>query len=302
MTERQIAWIGLGNMGLPMATNLANSGWKVSAFNRTPRHLPGTGLRIAATLAEATKGQRLFATMLSDDQAVGSVLKGPSGLLDLLPEGGVHLSFSTLSPTFVEEIAKEHGRRGQILVSCPVFGRPDRARDATLTVVAAGPESIVNDLKPVFAAVGSTLFIAGQEPQQANWVKILGNFTLGGLLETLAETLSLAERAGVDQQLLIDILDTALYHSPVFKNYGQLMAEKNWDPAGFRMRLGLKDIRLVLKESDRLDAALPLADLLHSGFLSGINRGLGDLDWSALLKVRSDDAGAPATGKSPFPS
>ena len=294
MEKKTLAWIGLGNMGLPMARNLHRGGHLVTAYNRTPEKaldLSRDGVTVVSSIREVMAGQSIVGTMLSDDQSVRSVCEGASGLFELLPAEGIHLSFSTLSPTFVEELTQEHERRGQILVSCPVFGRPDRAHEGTLTIVCAGRGDVLASMENLFKALGSNIFNAGDRPFMANWVKILGNFTLGGVLETLAEALSLGDRVGVDPKMLVEILDTALYHSPVFRGYGNLMAEEKWDPAGFRMKLGLKDIRLVLKESDRLDVSLPLADVIHSGFISGVHRGYGDLDWSALMKVRADDAG-----------
>ena len=294
LDKKTLAWIGLGNMGLPMARNLHRKGHHVTGYNRTPekaRDLSALGFKVFSSIREALSGQSIVATMLSDDPSVRSVCEGASGLFELLPPKGIHLSFSTLSPTFVEEMTQEHERRGQILISCPVFGRPDRADAATLTIVTAGDREVLALMEDLFQALGSDLFHVGDRPSKANWVKILGNFTLGGLLETLSESLSLGERAGINPETLVEILDTALYHSPVFRGYGNLMATEKWDPAGFRMKLGLKDIRLVLKESDALEVSLPLADLIHSGFISGIHRGYGELDWSALKKVRADDSG-----------
>jgi 3-hydroxyisobutyrate dehydrogenase-like beta-hydroxyacid dehydrogenase len=294
MDKKKLAWIGLGNMGLPMARNLHRGGYLVTGYNRTPekaRSLSEEGMSVVSSIREALVDQSIVATMLSDDSSVRSLCDGKDGLFDLLPPKGIHLSFSTLSPSFIEELTKEHERRGQNLISCPVFGRPDRADSATLTIVTAGAPEILSSMEELFKTVGNTVYNVGEDPYKANWVKILGNFTLAGLLETLAESLSLSDRVGVDPKMLVEILDNALYHSPVFRGYGNLMAEKTWEPAGFRMKLGLKDVRLVLKESDRLEVSLPLADLVHSGFISGIHRGYGELDWSALLKVRSDDAG-----------
>lgn len=294
MDKKTLAWIGLGNMGLPMARNLYRGGHMVTGYNRTPekaRSLSAEGMTVVSSISAVLAGQSIVGTMLADDHSVRTVCEGKTGLFEVLPPKGIHLSFSTLSPTFVEELTREHERRGQILLSCPVFGRPDRADSATLTIVTAGQSEALSSMKDLFNTLGNTIHHVGEKPYIANWVKILGNFTLAGLIETLAESLSLANRVGIDPKMLVEILDTALYHSPVFRGYGNLMAEKGWNPAGFRMQLGLKDIRLVLKESDRLDVFLPLADIIHSGFISGIHRGYGDLDWAALMKVRADDAG-----------
>ncbi|MGL3709308.1 NAD(P)-dependent oxidoreductase [Leptospirillum ferriphilum] len=292
---KDAVWIGTGNMGLPMAKNLLRSGIHLSVHNRTPQRLAPlltAGAHAIADLPGSLSRTPLVFTMLADDAAVKETVTKEGGLLDSLPEGGVHVSMGTLSPGFVEGLSKSHAERGQILVSAPVFGRPDRAEAGTLTIVSAGPQKTLESLLPLLEEMGSPVFCVGEDPSLANHIKVLGNFTLAGLLETLAESLSLARRVGVSPEQLVEILDTALYRSPVFKNYGQLMARENFEPAGFRMRLGLKDVRLVQKEADRVDVALPLADLLHAGFLAGIHRGMDDWDWSALGRVRAEDAGA----------
>ncbi|AKS22978.1 MAG: Putative NAD-binding 6-phosphogluconate dehydrogenase [Leptospirillum sp. Group II 'C75'] len=292
---KEAVWIGTGNMGLPMAKNLLRSGIRLGVHNRTPQRLAPllkAGAHAIADLRGSLSGTPLVFTMLADDAAVKETVLKEGGLLDSLPQGGVHVSMGTLSPGFVLELSKTHTERGQILVSAPVFGRPDRAEAGTLTIVAAGPQKTLESLLPLLEHLGSPVFCVGEDPSLANHIKVLGNFTLAGLLETLAESLSLARRVGVSPGQLVEILDTALYRSPVFRNYGQLMAREDFQPAGFRMRLGLKDVRLVQKEADRVDVALPLADLLHAGFLAGIHRGMEDWDWSALGQVRAEDAGA----------
>ena len=292
--SEQVAWIGTGNMGFPIAENLLKNGWDLSVTNRSIERaepLVHFGAKIAPSVGEAVSGRGIAATLLSDDEAVRTVAEGPGGLIENLPPGGIHISFSTLSPGFVEQLARRHAEKGQILVAAPVFGRPDRAKAATLTIVTAGPARVLDRLEPLFRAIGSEVFRVGDEPWKANWVKILGNFTLGGILETLAETLALSRRVDLSPALMVEILDTALYRSPVIRNYGTLMAEEAFEPAGFRMRLGLKDINLVATAAAKLDIPLPLADLVRNGFMSGLHRGYENLDWSALSKVRAEDAG-----------
>lgn len=294
MTE-PLAWIGTGNMGFPMAENLLKNQWDLAVTNRSIERaepLARLGAKLSKSVGEAVAGRAVAATLLSDDEAVRVVAEGPGGLLERLPKGGIHISFSTLSPGFVEDLANRHEERGQILVAAPVFGRPDRAKAATLTIVTAGPAAVLDRLEPLFKSVGSNVFRVGDEPWKANWVKILGNFTLGGLLETLAETLALARRVDLPPAFMVDILDTALYRSPVIRNYGTLMAEEAYEPAGFRMRLGLKDLNLVATAASKLEVPLPLADLVRDGFMAGLHRGYENFDWSALAKVRAEDAGA----------
>lgn len=293
----RIGFIGLGNMGRAMATNLLADGHQVTVFNRTPARadaLVQAGAERAATVAEACRAEVVF-TMLADDQAVHQVVFGDdefgAGILDALPEGGVHVSSSTIGVDLAGQLAAAHADAGQRFVSAPVFGRPEAAAAAKLFVVAAGAPGAVEAVSPLLAAVGQRTFVLSERPEAANLVKLSGNFLIGSVLESLGEAMALVGKGGVDRKDYLEVLTSTLFDAPVYHTYGGLIAEERFTPAGFAAPLGLKDVRLVLEAGERLQVPLPIAGLLRDRFLTLLANGGADLDWSAIATLSDRDAG-----------
>jgi 3-hydroxyisobutyrate dehydrogenase-like beta-hydroxyacid dehydrogenase len=288
----QAGFIGLGNMGQPIARNLLKAGHEIVAFNRTAsraQELASDGARVAATIAEAC-APGVVMTMLSDDRAVEECVFGAKGVLDSLPAGGLHISLSTISVELSKRLAQAHAGRAQEYVAAPVFGRPQAAEAAQLVVVAAGPAGPVGRARPLLEAIGRKLFVLGAEASQANVTKLMGNFLIAAALEALSEAFALAEKSGVAPAQALGIVNT-IFRSPVYENYGRLIVEESPQPVGFKMLLGLKDARLILAAADGASAPMPLASLVHDHLLSGVARGMGESDWSALAAVVAEEAG-----------
>ncbi len=292
----QVGFIGLGNMGQPIARNVLKAGHSVIAYNRTRSRaeaLASSGARIANIPAEACQADVVI-TMLADDQAVEAVVFGEQGILASLPAGAMHVSMSTISVALSKRLAKEHAARNQGYVAAPVFGRPEAAEAAKLLVVAAGPAPAVERAKPILEAISRKLVVLGTEQSSANLVKLAGNFTIASMLETLGEAFALMRKAGIDVQQFHEVVNSSLIQSPVYENYGKIIGSERYEPAGFKLRLGLKDVRLALAAADELAVPLPLASMIHDHLVEGLARGYGDIDWSGLAKVLAEDAGLKA--------
>ncbi len=176
-------------------------------------------------------------------------------------------------------------------MASPVFGRPQAAEAAKLLVVAAGPKDAVERCRPLLEAVGDRLFVLGSEAEAANTLKLGGNFLIASMLEALGEALALMRKSGVDPAQFLEIVNGSLFKSPVYENYGKIIVEERFQPAGFKMSLGLKDVRLILAAGEAANVPLPLASLMRDRLISGIARGYGETDWSAVAKVAAADAG-----------
>ncbi|HWE53527.1 MAG TPA: NAD(P)-dependent oxidoreductase [Bryobacteraceae bacterium] len=292
----RVGFIGLGKMGTGMARNLLAAGHEVAVWNRSPekaRALEGNGARVASTPAEACYGAEAVLTMLADDQAVHDVVFWANGIADSLGRGAIHISCSTISTELARTLAAEHAGRGHGYLSVPVFGRPEAAANAKLLVIAAGQKEIIDYCQPLFNAIGRQTIVAGSEPWQANLVKICGNFTIASAIETLSETFAAIKKSGVDPQVFLGAMNE-LYNSPVYKGYGQAVMESKTGPGGFALRLGLKDVRLMLKAADECSAPMPVASVIRDNMLSGIANGQGDFDWSSLALVAARNAGIKA--------
>ncbi len=296
----RIAFLGLGNMGLPMARNLAAAGHDLTVYNRHQARADelaagvargGPPVRQAATPGEAVRDAEIAITMLADDAAVEQVVFENRGILASLPRDAAHVSMSTISVGLADRLSGAHHQAGQAFVSAPVFGRPEAAADAKLWVVAAGPEAQVSRCRPAFDAVAQGLFVVGDTPSTANLVKLAGNFTLAGMIETLGEAFALVRRAGVTAQQFLEVVNTSLFKSPVYQNYGTIIANERFEPAGFRLKLGLKDARLALEAAGALAVPLPLASLVRDHFLAAIAHGDAEKDWSTVATVSARAAG-----------
>jgi 3-hydroxyisobutyrate dehydrogenase-like beta-hydroxyacid dehydrogenase len=300
----KVAFVGLGNMGAPMAANLLTAGHELVVYNRTPDRaepLVRRGARAARTPREAAVAEVLV-TMLADDEALESVLFGPDGAFEGLGRGTVHLSMSTISPGLSRRLLAEHRKRGQHYVAAPVFGRPEAAAAAKLWIVAAGPGEVIERVRPLLEALGQGTEIVGDDPPAANVIKIGGNFVLASVLETLGEAFALMRKHGVEPTRFLEILNGRLLRSPVVENYGKLVAAGRWEPPGFKLRHGLKDIRLALAAGDEVEVPLPVASLIHDRYLTAMAWGWADLDWAALARVSEVMSQEPGVDGSLTPS
>jgi 3-hydroxyisobutyrate dehydrogenase-like beta-hydroxyacid dehydrogenase len=292
----KIGFIGLGNMGSGMATNLLKSGHEVIAYNRSPEKvdaLVAQGATPARSVAEACAADVVI-SMLADDDAVEAVTFGDGGILESLRPGGTHVSSSTISVALCERLTTAHKAAGQPFVAAPVFGRPEAAQAAKLFVVAAGEGDAVDAVSPAFDAIGQRSFVVSTEPKAASLVKLSGNFLIGSVIESLGEAMALVGKAGVDKHQYLEILTATLFGAPVYKTYGGLIASGQFQPPGFAATLGAKDIRLALAAAEGLQVPMPIASLLRDRFLALLANGGAELDWSAVGALAAWEAGGPS--------
>ena len=288
----KVAFLGLGDMGLAMADNLRRAGHELSVYNRTPgRAAALSGVRVAASPRDAAAGSEALISMLADDAAVEQVILGDQGAVHGLAHGAIHAGMSTIGHALSRRLTSEHAARGQRYVGAPVFGRPDAARAAKLWIVAAGPGEAIDRCQPLFQAMGQGVEVVGDDPVRATVVKIAGNFLLAAAIEAMGEAFALVRKHGVEPARFLEIVNGRLLRSPVYENYGKIIAEQRFDPPGFRLRHGLKDARLALAAGDDVAAPLPIASLARDHYLTAMARGWGDLDWAALARVSAVAAG-----------
>ncbi|MDI1449387.1 NAD(P)-dependent oxidoreductase [Polyangium sp. 6x1] len=290
----KVGFIGLGAMGQGMAKNLLAAGHELSIYNRTKEKaeaLGAAGARVAETPAEAARGAEAVFSMLAEDSAVEKVVFAENGLLAGLARGAVHISSSTISVALSERLVAAHAAAGQGYVAAPVFGRPEAAAAKQLWVVAAGPRAEVDRVRPLLEAIGRGLRVVGEEPTAANVVKLAGNFVIASSIEAFGEAYAFARKQGVSPPDLQAVLMELFGGSAVLARYVELIASEAYEPAGFKVELGLKDMRLVLAAADASTTPMPLASLLRDNYLAATAQGRGDLDWSALGLFAAERAG-----------
>ncbi|MDR7038721.1 3-hydroxyisobutyrate dehydrogenase-like beta-hydroxyacid dehydrogenase [Methylobacterium sp. BE186] len=285
-----VGFIGLGRMGRAMAGCLVRAGHSVRVWNRSPEAARRVeGATPVASPAEAFRGDAAI-TMLADDAALRAVIV-EGGLLDGPERPGLHLSMSTISVALAQDLAAIHARAGVPYVAAPVFGRPDVAETGALNIVAAGDADAVTRAAPLLDAMGAKTWPFGTEPHRANAVKLAGNFMLVSAIEAMGEAAAFAEGHGVAGADLLDLLTNTLFASPVYKGYGALIAANRYEPPGFNLRLGAKDIRLALAAAEAVGVPMPFASALRDTLIEAIAQGDGDKDLAALARVAARRSG-----------
>lgn len=286
-------FIGLGRMGAAMAARLIDAGHTVTVWNRTPDKagpLVERGATLAREVSAACRG-KVVITMLADDGAVEAAAFGDGGILHSLPRGAIHVSMSTISVALVERLTAEHASAGQRFVSAPVFGRPDAAAGGRLFILPAGDADACAECQPLFDAMGQKTLPLGPEPRAANVVKLSGNFLIASIMEAVGEAMALVAKAGIDRARYFETLTSTLFTGPLFTTYGRLIADQQFEPAGFLAPLGAKDVRLALAAAEALRVPMPLASLLRDRYLALLAQGGERLDWSAIGLLAARDAG-----------
>lgn len=289
---KQIGFVGLGAMGLPMALNLVKAGYTLKVYNRTPAKadpLLRAGAELVSNSAQTAAPGAVVVSMLSDDAALESVVVGVDTIADRLAPDGIHISMSTVAPATARKLAQYHSVRRTGYVAAPVFGRPEAAAARKLWICVSGPGR--EKVRPVLEAMGQGIFDLGEEVGAANALKLAGNFLIAAAMESMAEALAMAEKSGVDRVKAAEILTSTLFACPVYQGYGSEIAHLRHEPAGFRLKLGLKDLELVLKTASEVAAPMPVAGIVRDRLLSGVARGREAMDWSALALGAREDAG-----------
>jgi len=287
----KLAFVGAGNMGSAMARNLLRAGHQVIVYNRTRARaepLRQEGAALAGSPAEAAREAEAVITMLADDVAVEPAAQS---IQETLASGAIHIGMSTISVACSKRLAGQHAARGQIYIAAPVFGRPEAAAAAKLWIVAAGPPESIARCQPVFDALGRGTSVVGADAWSANAVKLSGNFLIAAALEALGEAFALVRKSGVDAGQFLEIVNNALFNSPLYAGYGAALVKEQFEPAGFKLTLGFKDLRLAQEAAESAAVPMPFAGVLRDRFLAALARGEGDLDWAAMARIAAVQAG-----------
>jgi 3-hydroxyisobutyrate dehydrogenase-like beta-hydroxyacid dehydrogenase len=294
-----LGFIGLGNMGAAIAANLLKAGYGLRVYNRTAAKaapLVDKGATLASKPAEVAQSGGIVLTMVADDRALEDLSLTSGSFVERLGSGGIHISMSTIAPATAERLAEHHAKFGVTYLASPVFGRPEAAAAAKLWICVSGATAAKEKAKPIHAAIGQGVFDFGEGVASANVVKLCGNFLIASAIESLAESLTLAEKNGVDKKAVADMLGKTILACPVYQGYSKQIAEERFEPAGFRLALGLKDITLALQAATAKSMPMPVGSLLRDRWLASVAKGRENLDWTAIALSVAEDAGLKNEG------
>ena len=291
--KETVGFIGLGNMGQAMATNLIKAGYGLRVYNRSAekvRPLLEQGATLARSPADATEPGGIVVTMVSDDQAVEDVTLGSNGLLVRLGDG-IHLSMSTIAPRTARRLAKLHWNVGASYVASPVFGKPTVASEAKLWIATSGDAAARRRVRPLQEAMGQQVFDFGDEPGAANAIKLSGNFLLGAAIEAMAEAFTLAQKHGVPRRQTYEFFSQTLFNCFVYRGFGEMIASENYLPVGAKPSLIRKDYSLILEAAEEGLLPMPLAHLIHDRLTATVAKAREDIDWAGFAREVSESAG-----------
>ncbi|MFB2921006.1 MULTISPECIES: NAD(P)-dependent oxidoreductase [Aerosakkonema] len=289
-----IGLIGVGNMGLPLGLNLMASGYKLRVYNRTPEKaqpLIDKGAQLVSHPADVVEPGGIVFTILANDSALEAVTGGENGILSQLGAGGIHISMSTIAPATAVKLAADHEERGSIYLAVPVFGRPEAVAARKMWICVSGNTEAKARVRPILEQLGQGIYDFGEEVGAANVVKLAGNFLIMSAIEAMGEAFTLAEKNGIDRTVVANLFAQTLFACPIYQNYGRMVAQQEYEPVGFRLALGLKDITLALQTARESQMPLPLASLLHDRLIAAVARGRGDSDWTSIALSISEEAG-----------
>jgi 2-hydroxy-3-oxopropionate reductase len=280
-----IAFIGLGIMGSPMAVHLANAGHQVAGYNRTPEKaapLVDAGGRAAESIADAVRDADVVCVMVPDSPDVSDVLAGAGGVFENAKPGTLVIDFSSIRPDVTAQLAEQAAAKRMRLVDAPVSGGEAGAKSAALSIMVGGEAADFEAAKPFLDAVGKTVVHvgpsgAGQTVKAANQLIVAAN------IEALAEAVVFLEAYGVDTTAALEVLGGGLAGSKVLDQKKQNMLDRSFDP-GFRIALHHKDLGIVTAAAREAGVVVPVGGLVAQLMASSLANGDGGLDHSGLLR------------------
>lgn len=278
MNTKSISWIGLGHMGIPMATNLLKAGYAISVYNRSAEKaapLVEKGAKLYTSVSEAAKSDIIF-LMLSDDKAVSAIAEQ---LIDAGVKDKLIINMSTISANLTMEVAAKVRSRGGRYLEAPVSGSVKPATDGTLIVLAGGLQADFDEAMPYFEKMAKLSLFLGEVGQGAK-AKLAINYYMSVVIDGLAETVLFAERNGIDRQTMLQIVNESACGSPMSNMKTQSIIHDQY-PAAFPLRHMDKDINLAIAEG--LDT--PTAKSVANAYKRAMDRDLADEDLMAVIKV-----------------
>jgi len=285
MDTHKIGFIGLGAMGIGMASRLAESGHEITVYNRTrakSEQVGKLGAQVADSPAEAARDADVVMLSLADQHVVESMLYGDGGVFGSLRDGGYIVDMSTVPPVFARELAAKAAEAGYRAIDACVLGNPQHAREGELRVMVGGDEADFQAIEPILQTIGKDIAYLGANGMGAT-MKLVLNMLMGVQMPALAEAVVFGERAGLPRGKILEMIAASGYSSPVMKFRCGMMGRRAFQQAAFKLALMRKDMMLVLSESQELGVPLPVSESAYAMLTAASAQGLGDFDVAAIL-------------------
>jgi 3-hydroxyisobutyrate dehydrogenase-like beta-hydroxyacid dehydrogenase len=238
------------------------------------------GIEPASTAKEALACELSF-SMLANDAVTDEILATEN-----LVSGTIHVCMASVSPALATKLAARFEEAQATFVSAPVVGRPHVAESGQLNILAAGPKDAIDKAQSIFDLMGKRTWILGVAPSKANLVKIAVNYNILHTIQSLAESVAIVEKHGVDAKEFIDVLTGTLFAGVAHTGYGAQVANSSYEPTMFSMELGRKDLALAMQAAKEVDLELPTAEVLDGLLERALNDpNLKSKDWAAMAEI-----------------
>lgn len=280
-------------MGKPMAANLLKAGYPVTVHNRSQgvvEELAGAGAQRATSPAEVARNSEIVLLCLPMPADVEQIVTGKDGVLDSLASGGTIIDCSTIDPATSRNLAQTCADRGITFLDAPVSGGTTGAQAGTLTIMVGGDEETYNRVKPVLDAMGKNIFYVGPSGN-GSVTKMINQLLVGVTTTAVAEAYVLGVKAGMNTELLFNVLSTGFADSRIMRrNVPDFYLKQNWQP-GFAIDLLMKDVTLAAALGDENNVGTPMLDRAIEHLKTVQAAGYGALDMSGVAKYAEDEAG-----------
>ncbi|NTU24527.1 NAD(P)-dependent oxidoreductase [Brevibacillus sp. HB1.2] len=276
-----IGWIGLGNMGIPMASNLLAAGYDVRVWNRTPGKaapLVALGAKETAALSDLVTQCDVLFTMVSDDDAVKAIYTGTDGLLSLSIQGKLAVDMSTISPDTSRYIAEQAQEAGLRFLDAPVSGSVGPAKEGKLVIMVGGEQADFKVAKAMLDKLGKAAFYLGPNGAGTS-AKLAINLLLGITVQGVSETLLFARSLGIGTEQMLDIISESAVGTPLIRGKAASILADDY-PAAFALKHMAKDLRLA----NEAGVSTPLAESVNATYRHALEEGLGEFDLMAILR------------------
>jgi 2-hydroxy-3-oxopropionate reductase len=279
----KIGFIGLGIMGKPMLRNLRKAGHAVVAYDVFPAAIEEVvkdGAERGRSCKEVAAGSEIVITMLPDGPEVEQAVLGPGGVLEGAHAGLILVDMSSISPLVSQKVGVACAGKGVAFLDAPVSGGEPKAIDGTLAIMVGGDKAVFDKVEPLLKLMGSSVVLTGGVGA-GNVTKLANQIIVACNIAAMSEALVLADRCGVDSEVVFNAIKGGLAGSTVLNAKAPMVIARNFKP-GFRIKLHQKDLRNALLTGESKKVALPLTSLVQQMLIALMNRGRGDLDHSAI--------------------
>ncbi|USG64736.1 NAD(P)-dependent oxidoreductase [Brevibacillus ruminantium] len=277
----KIGWIGLGNMGIPMASNLLAAGYEVQVWNRTPEKaepLISLGATYVDTIDKLVANSDVIFTMVSDDEAVKAIYTGSNGLLSANVQGKLAVDMSTISPETSRFLAESCKSAGLRFLDAPVSGSVGPAKEGKLVIMVGGDEQDFEQAKPLLGKLGKIALHLGENGAGTS-AKLAINLLLGITVQGVAETLLFARSMDISAEQMLTIISESAVGTPLIRGKAASILADDY-PAAFALKHMTKDLRLAREAG----VSSPLAESAAASYRAALEEGMGDLDLMAILR------------------